>query len=305
MDRGFTLPSFAKINWSLRVLGKRPDGYHEVRTELQTVSLHDELSIDSVDGRELLFACDDPQVPQGPANLVVRAAELLRQTFGITLGARLRLKKNIPIQAGLGGGSSNAAVALIGLSRLWKLPVTPDELIDIAAAIGADVPFFLFGGRVLATGTGSTISKLTDLPQQHLLIAIPRASMATSESYRLLDSAALTSRKAETILAGSRRRGQIDDSHQLDLNNDFEPVIFDREPEIGRARNALLRCGAVGALLAGSGSSVFGIFEDLKAQTRALETIEAEAGWRISPCVTISRSEYTRAMNLEEDLRCF
>jgi 4-diphosphocytidyl-2-C-methyl-D-erythritol kinase len=127
--------------------------------------------------------------------------------------------------------------------------------------------------------------------------------VATSEAYSLLSSTALTSRTRETILAGSREQAQIDDSHQLDLTNDFEPVIFDREPEIKRARDTLLRCGAQAALLAGSGSSVFGIFEDPTARTRALSEIEAEAGWRIFPCVTISRREYSREMNSVGDLR--
>jgi len=299
----FTLPSFAKINWNLRILGKRPDGYHEVRTELQTISLHDDLSISPGDDQEIVLSCADPQIPDDRENLVVKAAEALRTAYAIKQGARIVLTKRIPVQAGLGGGSSNAAVALLGLSRLWSLQITPANLFRIASTIGSDVPFFLRGGRALATGTGTNVTELEDLPPKYLLIVSPTVFVATSEAYGLLSATALTSRTRESILAGFHEQAQTDDSHQLELTNDFEPVIFDREPEIKRARDALLRCGAQAALLAGSGSSVFGIFEDPTARTCALSEIEAEAGWRIYPCVTISRRKYSRDVNSVGDLR--
>jgi 4-diphosphocytidyl-2-C-methyl-D-erythritol kinase len=304
--RAFTLPSFAKINWTLRVLGKRPDGYHEIRTQLQTISLQDELSFASRADNQINLTSDSSDIPSDQTNLVIRAANSLRSHCGITAGADLILKKRIPIKAGLGGGSSNAAVALMGLARLWKLKLESEDLAGIGATLGADVHFFFFGGRALGTGRGSDILPLPDSDggpsnqaSKYLLVITPNATVSTVEAYAALGSTALTSVEAESILAVSRENTNFCDSDQGvedELENDFQQVIFDREPEIERARNALLQAGARGALLAGSGSSVFGIFDDVDAQSSAAAKVEAEAGWRIFSCVTISRSEYARAL---------
>src|SRR5262249_32579219 len=146
---GFTLPSFAKINWSLRILGLRPDGYHEVRTVLQTISLHDEISFTPRNDGQIVLSCDEPEIPTDSRNLIVLAARRLQKTKAVAQGATLRLTKRIPAKAGLGGGSSNAAVALLGLAHLWGLGCRHSELVDIAVGIGADVPFFLVGGQAL------------------------------------------------------------------------------------------------------------------------------------------------------------
>lgn len=297
----FSLPSFAKINLSLRILGKRSDGYHEVCTVLQTISLSDELSFAPREDSEFSLSCDASEVPTDQTNLIVRAALALKNAIGIQAGASVHLTKRIPTKAGLGGGSSNAAVALLGLARLWQADIDERELSQIAASLGSDVPFFLVGGRALGTGTGSVITSLADVAQQRLIIISPSVSVSTAEAYAALSAPALTSSEVETILAVSQREAISCDSHLWDLKdrlvNDFEPVIFDREPEIERAKNALLRAGAESALLAGSGSSVFGIFGDVDAQLSAAELIQAEAGWRLVPCVTISRVEYARRIS--------
>lgn len=296
----FTLPSFAKINCSLRILGKRPDGYHEIRTVLQTVSLHDTLRFATAPDPEILLSCDDPLIPTDQNNLIVRAAIALRDRYRVRAGARIHLEKRIPVQGGLGGGSSNGAVTLLGLAYLWKVRTKVSELAELAAGLGSDVPFFLGGGRALGTGTGTSISSLPDLEAQNLLIVAPTATVATAEAYKALSSAALTTRNSDSILAISRGSTNSSDWDQwpvsADSENDFEQVIFDIEPEIGRVKNALLQAGARSALLAGSGSSVFGIFDNREAQQRALEQIRAESGWRIFPCATLSREEYIRAM---------
>jgi 4-diphosphocytidyl-2-C-methyl-D-erythritol kinase len=296
----FTLPSFAKINCGLRILGKRPDGYHEIRTVLQTVSLHDTLRFENAPYPEILLSCDDPLIPADQNNLIVRAGIALRDRYGIRAGVRIHLEKQIPVQGGLGGGSSNGAVTLLGLAHLWKVRPKVSELIELAAGLGSDVPFFLSGGRALGTGTGTSISSLPDLEAQDLLIVAPTATVATVEAYKALSSAALTTRYSDSILAISRGSTNSSDWDQWlvsdDLENDFEQVIFDIEPEIGRVKNALLQAGARSALLAGSGSSVFGIFDNREAQQRALEQIRAESGWRIFSCATLSREEYIRAM---------
>jgi len=298
-----SLPSFAKINWSLEILGKRPDGYHEVRTLLQTISLHDELHFELSEDRAVSLTCDNPDIPTGSDNLIVRAARALQERFAIEHGTRIRLEKRIPIKAGLGGASSNAAVTLLALHRLWHVKSAAGELLEIAAKLGADVPFFLLGGCVQATGTGTTLSPLPSAAEpvrRHLIVITPNLGISTAAAYNALDSRALTTKNANHILSVSQSEANswhlqpwtLEDS----LENDFESVIFDIEPEIRRTKETLLQAGALGALLDGSGSSVFGIFADEKDQQRAANEIQLEAGWRIFPCVTVSQIEYLRAV---------
>ena len=295
-----TLPSFAKINLSLRILGRRPDGYHEIQTVLQTVSVRDDLTFSLHSGGEIRFSCDKAGLPTDQRNLVVRAALRLREVFKIKTGAEIHLQKTIPMQGGLGGGSSNAAVTLMALAHLWKLESDGSELREIAATLGADVPFFLHGGRALATGTGTTLSLLPDREKVHLLIIAPQAKISTAEAYKSLGFSALTTSASEFILAVSRGDANSQNSDQSgvpgELVNDFEQVIFDSQPEIARARQVLVDYGARAVLLAGSGSSVFGIFDSPQEQQHALEKIRLESGWRIFSCDTISREEYFRAL---------
>lgn len=305
METPFALPSFAKINLGLRVLGKRRDGYHEIRTVLQTISLHDMIQFAHHHTAELAFSCDEPLVPTD-GNLILKAAQALREKFGVDAGARISLEKRVPMQSGLGGGSSNAAVALLGLVNLWDLKTSPVELRDIAAGLGADVPFFLTGGRAAATGIGTDISPLKDEPQRHLLVVTPNAKVPTAEAYKALQAPTLTTPNSASILAVSRDEANLSDSDQGPLRddwvNDFERVIFDIEPEIGRARDALLQAGADNALLAGSGSSVFGIFGSRQAQQDALSELRVENGWHVFPCVTVTREEYRQAMDSGDKL---
>ena len=301
-----TLPSFAKVNWSLRILGKRTDGYHEVRTILQTVSLADNLEFELTEDKGIGLVCDDPEIPTDNQNLIVRAAILLKERYRVPNGARIRLVKRIPTKAGLGGGSSNAAVSLIALAHLWKVQTERSQLLTIAEELGADVPFFLFGGRALGTGTGATISSLPfdgSCAPQHLILITPNATVSTADAYEAIRAPALTTSGSDSILSvshiGANSGDSIPCSADDDLRNDFEAVIFDIEPEIRRARDMLLQAGAIGALLAGSGSSVFGVFADQEAQQRGIEKIQPESGWRISPCVTLSRDSYWRRMGNE------
>lgn len=295
------LPSFAKINWSLQILGKRPDGYHEVRTTLQTVSLHDDLDFEQREAGGISLTCDDPEIPTGSENLIVRGAQTLKDRYSVGEGVRIHLEKRIPTRAGLGGASSNAAVSLLALRRLWNIQATAEELAEIASSLGADVPFFLLGGCVSATGTGTTVATLADDETAHVIIIHPLASVSTADAYKALNSPALTSNNSIPILSSPPNEANSRESKPWGLReprNDFESVIFDMEPEIERAKTALLTAGAQGALLAGSGSSVFGIFANLEAQHRALNEIQLEAGWRVFDCVTVSRLEYVRAFNL-------
>ena len=293
-----TVPSFAKINWYLRVLGKRLDGYHEVLTVLQTISLHDEITF-TVDGTEgpVRLTCDDPTIPTDNTNLVLRAADALWDCFQWAGKADIHLTKRIPAQGGLGGGSSNAAVTLLALNLLWrKAFLSVNELLS-PDFLGADVPFFLTGGQCLATGTGTNLIPLPDGPKKHLIIVTPNAKVSTAQAYASLNAASLTTSDSASILSSSLADLNSADSRQWPLRNDFERVIFEIEPEIERARNALLEAGAWGALLAGSGSSVFGVFDTEAERNRGLDDLKSETGWRVIACETLSRDEYARAMN--------
>ncbi|HEX5966823.1 MAG TPA: 4-(cytidine 5'-diphospho)-2-C-methyl-D-erythritol kinase [Pyrinomonadaceae bacterium] len=286
------LPSFAKINWTLRIFGRRPDGYHEVATLLQTISLCDELTFELREDQEISLTCDDADIPVDDPNLVIRAAKALRDDRG----ANITLTKRIPAKGGLGGGSSNAAVTLLALNQLWRRELKNADLIKIGATIGADVPFFLIGGSAEARGTGTDLCSVADAPQKHLIVITPNAAVSTADAYASLNRGSLTTSESASILSSSFARPVSDDSGQWSLHNDFEVTIFEIEPEIRRAKMALLEAGARGALLAGSGSSVFGIFDDEAARDRALGELRSEAGWRTFSCRTLSRAEYLQAM---------
>ncbi len=292
----FQLPSFAKINWSLRILGRRADGYHEVRTILQTVSLQDELQFSARAGQEVILSCNDPEIPLGGDNLIVRAGNALRDQFGIGDGASIHLEKRVPTKGGLGGASSNAAIALLGLARLWSLDIGLVGLMEIGSRLGADVPFFFVGGRVLATGTGTDLKAIDDGAQKHLVIITPNAAVSTARAYESLKAPALTTFSVASILSSSRADEISELSHLCPPHNDFEDAIFKSEPEIARAKNALLQAGASSSLLAGSGSSVFGIFDNKQEQERAVNDIQAEIGWRVFSAITVSRREYQQAL---------
>lgn len=292
----FILPSFAKINLSLHVLGRRSDGYHEVRTVLQTVSLHDELHFSPCESDQIIVTCSDRSVPLDGKNLVVRAAHVLRRWCGVAGGARIHLQKQIPPKGGLGGGSSNAAMALLGLSKLWNPGVTVEELRQLGAELGADVPFFLWGGRALAQGIGTQITPLSDTKILHLVIVKPKAEVSTAEAYKRLNAPALTTSIADSILSSSHAEADLSDARLCTISNDFERVVFESEPETKRVRDALLNVGAETSLLCGSGSSVFGIFESKQEQERAVDEMKAEPGWRVFPAVTVSRSEYEQVL---------
>jgi 4-diphosphocytidyl-2-C-methyl-D-erythritol kinase len=290
------LKSFGKINWTLRILGRRSDGYHEIETILQTVSLHDDLTFECREDGQIILHADSPDIPRDDTNLIIQAANALRDFATIRSGVDVHLQKRIPAQGGLGGASSNAAVTLLTLNQLWQTNLNLSELESIGRHLGSDVSFFFTGGTARATGTGSTISPLEDADKRYLLIVTPNARVSTPAAYAALKFASLTTTGSTTILSSSFAEPILSDSHQWALNNDFEGVIFEIEPEIKQVKTALLEAGAQGGLLAGSGSSVFGIFESKETRERALADLKLEEGWQVFSCETISRAEYLESL---------
>ena len=284
------LPSFAKINWFLRVLGKRKDDYHELCTAFQTISLSDTLTFAAAD--TLSLTCNDPKIPTDERNLIINAAEKLRREFRITKGASVTLKKRIPSPGGLGGGSSNAAVALMGLSVLWDLPVDRERLVQIGAQIGADVPFFFTGGTAIGKGTGTEISPAPEKENKFLALIAPKVEISTAKAFEKLGSARLTKKDVKSILQICCDDAEGLESGHLEFFNDFENVVFKMEPQIGRTKEKLLDYGAAAALMTGSGASVFGIFDNDSDRQAALNSFDD--GVEKFAVETISRQEYRK-----------
>lgn len=260
---------------------------------MQSVSLCDELVFEAREDNNLLLTCNDPSIPTDSSNLVVRAARALSDRHGATI----HLSKKIPAKGGLGGGSSNAAITLVALNRLWKIGLGEGDLRQIGSKLGADVPFFISGGTAVAQGIGTELEEVRDCSKQYLIIITPNASVSTATAYASLNAPSLTTQDSVSILSSSFTQPFSGDSSQWTLENDFEGVIFEIEPEIRRAKLALLDAGAHSALLAGSGSSVFGVFADEAARDQALKHVRCEAGWRVFACHTLSRSEYCQAIS--------
>ncbi len=295
MQPAFTLPSFAKINWTLRILGKRDDGFHELFTVFQTVSLHDTISFAESNALEL--TCDVPSVPVDGRNLILKAAAILRARNGVTQGAVMRLEKRIPSPGGLGGGSSNAAVALIGLARLWQL----DEDIDlhtIAAELGSDVAFFLYGGTALGTGRVEKIEPVDDKDSPSMLVVTPRIRVSTRDAFGKLDAPTLTNEARNHILSVCRKEAGSLDPRLSVLTNDFERTVFSAHPEIENVKNTLLELGAANAALSGSGASVFAVFEKEETRQAAIKALDQASTWRKFAVSTISRDKYREALYL-------
>jgi len=287
------LPAFAKINPCLFVLGRRGDGYHELRTIFQTIGLHDTLEMSLARRPGIEFQCDDPGLPVGRQNLVWRAVAAARQSLRLRAGVGVRLEKRIPVARGLGGGSSDAAVALLGVERLAGRALEPARRFEIAAELGSDVPFFLFGGRALGVGRGEEVYPLPEAPKRMVVVVSPAGiAVSTREAYQWLRAPALTSRGSDRKL---RCFCALCWSGQGSLENDFEAAVFRRYPRLARIKRAFLEHGAAGVALAGSGSAVFAVFQTPAQARRAAIMFPDD---QVFITETVSREEYRRALGL-------
>ncbi len=289
MTAALRIPAFAKINLQLDVLGRRPDGYHELRTVLQTISLHDTIEIERVRRPGIDLVISGAALDPGPDNLVWRALERLSRELRLAGGWRVRLHKRIPAAAGLGGGSSDAAATLLAGLRLARGRLAPERLAEIAAGLGADVPFFLVGGRALGVGRGDEIYPLEDGPRNSILVVRPEgAAISTRDAYGWLDGR-LTKQAANHKLWVSCARSWSRDG--VDLGNDFEEAVFHRFPRLRQVKRRLIQAGAAGASLAGSGSAVFGLFRN-PAQAR--RTVRQFPNDQVFIARSLSRAEFRR-----------
>ncbi len=295
------ISAFAKINLRLDILGKRDDGFHELRTIFQTISLHDELRLRTSRSPEILLTIEgnQPLSAEPPQkNLVYRAVDALRRELKISGGVEIALEKTIPAGRGLGGGSSDAAAALLGYLRLTKKKLAAARLMEIAAALGADVPFFLLGGRALGVNKGDEIYPLPDIRKLQILVVSPKdIHVPTPDAYRWLEAKPL----ALTNSAGTSKLFQFCalswSAQGSGLLNDFEGPVFQRHPRLDQIRRELLQRGAAEASLAGSGSAVFGVFPSPAMARRAAVGFPHDQTF---VCETVSRDRYARLMRIAE-----
>jgi len=250
----------AKINLTLEVLAKRPDGFHEIRSVIQTIDLYDSLRFRS--NRQLRFSCDKPDFIV-EESLVSRAAAMLQEASGSAEGATIEIKKRIPMVAGLGGDSSDAAAVLSGLNKLWKLGLSPAKLLELAPRLGSDVPFFLYGGTALVKGRGEKIKALPPLPRRWVVLLVPPFSRVKGKTTKLYAS----------LKPGHYTDGQITEKLVKVLNegrgfkpsllfNTFENVAFELFPKLGLYRDHFIKLGAYNVHLAGSGPALFAVLDD-------------------------------------------
>lgn len=253
-----TLHAYAKINIGLHVLGKRSDGFCNIETIFREIDLFDVIEFES--HKTIEMTADSILVPIDESNLCMKAALLLQKESNVKDGVMIHLKKNIPVGAGLGGGSSDAAAVLRGLNKFWELKLTNEQLSDLAGQIGADVPFFIEGGSAYATGKGNILEHLTLNIPYWIAVVTPVIYISTKWAYANLK----LSRDGKATELRNKITKQISSPSKLKtlVQNDFEELVFRTYPEIEKIKSAMLSTGAVFALLSGSGSSVFGFYED-------------------------------------------
>lgn len=293
------LRSLAKINLDLRVLNKRPDNFHELRTVFQTISLSDTLEIEFASSRRTNLELDDPR--SIPDNLVLRAARSVLDALKLHATVRFRLTKKIPMGAGLGGGSSNAAAVLLALQSLANRSLPPDRLLALASELGSDVPFFLTGGTALALGRGTELYSLPDIAQEPVLLISPGVHVSTPAAYQALGLSLTSpdqSRKMNGFQLFVRTLGDLRSAGAASTlsANDFESAVFSQHPQLKKMWSRL-RKHAAGARMTGSGSALFALFESAAERDLAKTVLEGDSvmkASRILPARLVSATSYRR-----------
>jgi 4-diphosphocytidyl-2-C-methyl-D-erythritol kinase len=279
--RRAVVPSLAKVNLDLRVLYKREDGFHELRTVFQTISLADRIRIECTPGtaKTRLSIAGNVEIPD---NLILRAAEAVMRAARAKGEIRFELDKQIPMGGGLGGGSSNAAAVLLALPVLLGKTLSAAKLHELAAELGSDVPFFLYGGTALGLGRGTELYTLADSAPVRGLLVIPQVHVSTADAYRALERATHGAASARYLDAAHWPTGGV---------NDFEAPVFAKHPELRRIARRLKASGATVVRMSGSGSSIFSVFSDAAAEAHAMQQLE---GLPVHRMTFITRRQYQR-----------
>lgn len=271
-----TLKSRAKINLSIDVLGKRQDGYHLVEMIMQTIDLYDLIEINEKDNDQITIKSTSDEIPLDCNNLVYKAANLIKKTFNINKGIEIHIKKNIPVAAGMAGGSSNAAAVLVGLNKLWNLNLSNQQLEKIGLKLGADVPFCINGGAVLASGIGEELTPIKGLTKDVcILVCKPDLFVSTKEVYECIDSKDIDKRPNNKFLIECLKN---EDTRQLAENmfNVLEGVTMDKHPVIQQIKDIMTNNRALGAMMSGSGPTVFGLYENREDAVKCKAILEKQ-----------------------------
>jgi 4-diphosphocytidyl-2-C-methyl-D-erythritol kinase len=274
--------AYAKINLGLKILSERADGYHELLTVMQTVDLCDALIFEERESG-IEIACSCPGVPEGPDNLVHRAADRLRRESGCDRGVRIKMEKRIPIGAGLGGGSSDAAATLRGLCRLWNVAIASERLYKIAASLGSDVPFFLRSGAAIASGRGEILQVVSAPEPVFYVLVYPGFPISTGWAYRNLKMPLTFEGKYINFGASLKDTGVLSKAFYRSIENDFSRLVEKRHLAVKDIQERLMTMGAFKVSLSGSGSTVYGIFERMEEAETAVEKMR-EPGWEVFLC---------------------
>lgn len=268
------LKSYGKINLGLDVLRRRPDGYHEVKMIMQTVGLYDILTMEKIAEDKISMSCNLSFLPTDDRNLVYRAAALMKEKYQIQTGVKIDLKKRIPVAAGMAGGSSNCAAALNGMNQLFDLGLSKEELCELGVTLGADVPYCIWGGTALAEGIGEKLTRIEPMPKCYILIAKPGISVSTAFVYKNLKLDQLERHPDIDGMIGCLKQEDLKGICDR-LENVLETVTIPEYPIIQKVKEHLMDHDAMGALMSGSGPTIFGIFSDKKTANRALESLRS------------------------------
>jgi 4-diphosphocytidyl-2-C-methyl-D-erythritol kinase len=292
------VPSFAKVNLGLYVQGKREDGFHYIESIFQTISLKDMLYF-KLGGEGIRIKSNNPDLPEGPSNLIYKAANCFKNEETKNLGVEIKIDKKIPIGAGLGGGSSNAAVTLLTLNRLLKYPKKFEGLMENAKSLGSDVPFFLRGGTAFVTGRGEKIKWEKDIPRIDFLLAISPFSISTKDAYEMWDNKEKQDLTNEDLSLILRKMQEGEKEILRKLKNSFEGIILGKYPQLKYIMKKLNRFKPINVLLSGSGPTVYAICGSEKNNFRMGDIKEEQ--YILKHCRSVSREEYFNSLKPKED----
>ena len=266
--------AYAKVNLTLDVLGLRDDGYHALKSVMQTVSLCDDIEIDVGTGRPWCLKCDADGVPLDTRNLAWKAAKVFFEAIGIDPdGLEIRMIKRIPSQAGLGGGSSDAAAVLRALNKHYGMPMSIEALADLSAKVGSDVPFCVLGGTVMVEGRGEFVRSLPPMPECYIVICKPDFPVSTPELYRKIDQCVIEKHPDNEAMEAAIMAGDLNAITQ-NVHNVFDPVVAAEHPEIEHIKSVFAQCGALAQQMSGSGSAVFAIMPDFDSALNAFNALK-------------------------------
>lgn len=270
------LKSRAKVNLSIDVLGKREDGYHLVEMIMQTIDLYDKLKITEIEENSILIKSNSLDIPLNEDNIMYKAVNLLKNQFNIEKGIEISIEKNIPVAAGMAGGSSNAAAVLVGLNKLWNLGLSENELKDIGLKLGADVPFCITGGSALAEGIGEELTNIKGLPEDlNILVCKPNIFVSTKEVYQSLNMDKVKRRPKNKELIDALQKEAVKFISE-NMVNVLEEVTSLKYSEIGQIEDIMIKNKALGSMMSGSGPTVFGLFDNKDCAIKAKEDLQAK-----------------------------